>query len=49
MSLVLGFTGMFRETESAKFFLMMIPVGFLVLFAGVVTTFMAGEPKQRND
>ncbi|MGF1547632.1 MAG: hypothetical protein ACFCUG_09915 [Thiotrichales bacterium] len=49
MALVLGFIGMFKQSDSARFFLMMIPVGFLLLFAGVVTAFMADEPRSRHD
>lgn len=41
VGVVAGFTYMFLgNDESAKVFLAMVPVGFLILFVGVVTNMM---------
>jgi hypothetical protein len=41
IGVVVGFTYMFSgNDESAKIFLGMVPVGFLILFVGVVTNMM---------
>jgi len=42
----LGFSAMFREDEEwAKFFLSMIPIGFLLTFTGLVTVLLTGPRK----
>jgi hypothetical protein len=41
LGLVIGFTAMLKGAEDlAKFFIMLVPLGFLLLFTGVVTLFM---------
>jgi hypothetical protein len=43
IALVFGFGTMFRGVEEwAKFFLSMIPVGFVVTFTGLVTVLLVG-------
>ena len=43
IALIMGFGAMFREVEEwAKFFLSLIPIGFLVTFTGLVTVLMIG-------
>jgi hypothetical protein len=50
LSLVIGFTAMFKGVEDmAKFFIMLVPVGFLLLFMGVVTTFLVTTEDNNED
>ncbi len=49
LALVGGFTAMFLELKFAPILLMTIPVGFLLLFAGVVTAYLAGEPAKTRE
>jgi uncharacterized membrane protein HdeD (DUF308 family) len=50
LSLVIGFTAMFNGAEGmAKFFIMLVPIGFLLLFTGVVTTFLVSTDEQKRD
>ena len=50
LSLVIGFTAMFNGAEGmAKFFIMLVPIGFLILFTGVVTTFLVSTDEQKRD
>jgi len=44
LSLMAGFAAMMMERPEAKFFLLLVPVSFLLLFTGVVTVVMTGEP-----
>jgi len=43
LSLIAGFWTMLTDRPEAKFFLMLVPVGFLLLFTGVVMVVMTGE------
>ena len=43
LSLIAGFWTMLTDRPEAKFFLMLVPVGFLLLFTGVVMAVMTGE------
>ena len=46
VSLVAGFAAMFTGAQdAAKIFLTLIPVGFLMLFAGLVTVVLSGPAK----
>jgi hypothetical protein len=49
IALVTGFTTMIMGNPEAKFFLMLVPVGFLVLFTGVVMVVMTGESYDQHD
>ncbi len=49
LSLVVGFVMMFTGHANAKLFLVIVPFGFFVLFVGVVTTFLAGEPGKNSN
>ncbi|OOG25222.1 hypothetical protein B1C78_07335 [Thioalkalivibrio denitrificans] len=43
IALIVGFGAMFREVEEwAKFFLSLVPIGFLITFTGLVTVLMIG-------
>ncbi|ACL72664.1 hypothetical protein [Thioalkalivibrio sulfidiphilus] len=43
IALAVGFGAMFREAEEwAKFFLSVIPIGFLLTFTGLVTVLLTG-------
>ena len=49
VSLILGFGFMFNDQDRlAKFFLMAIPLGFVILFAGVSTVVMF-SPRESQD
>jgi len=48
-TLAAGFATMMMARPEAKFFLMLVPVGFLILFAGVVMVVMTGESPQPHE
>ena len=46
LGIVVGFGALFNHAEElAKVFLAIIPVGFVILFAGVTTTLLSGPKK----
>ncbi|WP_018231525.1 hypothetical protein [Thioalkalivibrio thiocyanodenitrificans] len=46
IAMVLGFGAMFRDVEEwAKLFLSLIPLGFLIVFTGLVTVLLVGPRK----
>jgi len=49
LSLAIGFTTMMMAKPEAKFFLMLVPVGFLILFTGVVMVVMTGESPEPHE
>ena len=49
ITFVAGFTTMIMEIPAAKFFLMLIPVGFLILFTGVVMVLLTGQSPRQHD
>lgn len=47
VGLVVGFSTMFAGNNAlAKYFLMFIPVGFLLVFTGLVTVVLSGPERQ---
>mgnify|MGYP001552264868 CR=1 FL=1 len=50
ISIVVGFTAMLNDYEAlAKIFITLVPFGFLLLFMGVVTTFLSEPEKQDKE
>ncbi len=50
VSLVLGFGFMFNDQDKlAQFFLMAIPFGFVILFAGVSTVVMFASDEKKSE
>ncbi|RMG55653.1 MAG: hypothetical protein D6717_07680 [Gammaproteobacteria bacterium] len=48
LGLIVGFTAMIQgHQQVAKFFLMLTPLGFVALLAGVVTTFLVHTDQTR--
>jgi ABC-type transport system involved in cytochrome c biogenesis permease subunit len=48
--LITGFALMLSDqSQSARFFLTLIPIGFLLMLTGVVTAFLAQEPEKPRD
>ena len=50
ISIVVGFTAMLNGNEAwAKIFITLVPFGFLLMFMGVVTTFLSVPDKRDNE